>query len=341
MQLFALCPFLLVAPFFHVPPGSVPEGGPLRIAGRMARDAVVVVYYRAGDTRQALPQFTPLPPRRTEQGEFVAEIPADAVEPPGFEYYIEADGRPVFASQEAPYFVTVLASEETILSTAALRRNDGKRSRARVFGEYVDFGSRVQPGAGAGAADLADRYVRLEGDYAYSLYRTVYSIRIGGGLLRGSTFEPSFQGGPSPYAPASPGLDYGFAELRFRLAEHLFLDGRGLLGATDAGFQAGGRAALLFGAPEGVYVQVGGELVGRIGAEAFLRMHWDTIPTVPMAVTIALSDFPSHDRPTGVRVNVDASHDLGLVTLALRLGYQARDTEVGGATLGLGLERTF
>ncbi|HJZ84290.1 MAG TPA: hypothetical protein VKN99_03925 [Polyangia bacterium] len=321
---------LFASAFLHVPVGSAPEGQPLRIVGRMARDASVVVHYRAAAARESTPAWNEASPVRTPSGEFAVDLPARAVQPPGLEYYIEADGAPAFASADEPYFVTVAATEESLLASSALRANDGRRSRARVQGEYVDFGSR---------GDFSDRYFRLEGDYSYSLYRAVYTIRIGGGLLRASTFQGDLASGSA--TAEQPGLDYGYAEIRFRLAENVFLDTRGLLGATEVGFQAGGGGAVLLGKPETVYVALGGEVMGRIGAEAFLRLHWDTIPTVPMSATIALSDFPGHERPTGVRLVVDASHPVGPVTLTAKLGYQARDTEIGGATLGLGVERAF
>src|SRR5207245_10320663 len=117
-----------------------------------------------------------------------------------------------------------------------------------------------------------------------------------------------------------------------RLGGSLVLATRGVLGADKTGFQPGGAAALLLGKPEGVYVALGGEVTGRLGNQAYLKLRWDTIRTVPMAATVALSSFPSHDRPTGVRLVYEASHELGPVNLVAQLGYQARDIHVGGPT---------
>jgi hypothetical protein len=316
--------FALASVFLHVPPGSVPEGRPLRIAGRMPRDARVVVSWRAAGAREVAPAWNQAEPLRTESGEFVVELAASRIAPPGIEYFITADGQPVFASPELPYFVTVVADDETILARSALRANGGLRSRARVATEWVDFGSR---------GDFSDHYWRAEGDYSYSLYRAVYRIRMGGGVLRGDTFVDNMA--------ESAGLDYGFAEIRWRLSESVFLDTRGMLGADNNGFQPGGAVALLLGKPEGVYVALGGDVEGRVGSQGYLSLHWDTIPTVPMSATVALSDFPSQDRPTGVRLLVDASHVFGAVEVVATAGYQARDIHVGGATLGLALQHSF
>jgi hypothetical protein len=319
-------------PFTHVPPGSVAEGEALRITGRMERDARVVVHFRAAGAREAATDYASAEPLRTENGEFLFELGGSRVARPGVEYYVTVDDAPVFASAEEPYFVTVVAPEESILAASALRAHDGRRSLARVSGEWVNFGSRSP---GGGMDDLADHYYRLEGDYAYSLYRTVYTIRIGGGVLRSSTFDAA------ALTPFPTGLDYGFAEIRWRLAESVFVDTRGVLGADDTGFQPGGAATLILGKPESVYVALGGEVMGRIGSQGFLKLHWDTVRTVPMAATVALTDFPSETRPTGVRMIYEASHEMGPVTVVAQVGYQARDIHVGGISLGMGLEHAF
>jgi hypothetical protein len=328
----AVAALLPASSFEHVPPGSAVEGEPLRLTGRMQRDARVVVHYRAAGGREGAPTYEASDVLRTREGEFVLELPAARVAPPGLEYYVSADDQPVFATPEDPYFVTVVSPDEARWSAAALRAHESHRSLARVRGEWVDFGSRTVAGHDG---ELDDHYWRLEGDYAYSLYRTIYTIRIGGGVLRSSTFI-----GASA-EPVDPGLDYGFAEVRWRLGESVFLDTRGLLGADKTGFQPGGAATLLLGKPEGVYVALGGEVTGRAGEEGFLALHWDTIRAVPMTARVALSDFPSSERPTGVRLGFDASHAFGPLTLTAQLGYQARDIHAGGLTFGLGAEHAF
>jgi hypothetical protein len=290
----------------------------------------VALHYRAAASREAAPAWSESASVRTESGQFVLEVPAASVLAPGLEYWIEADGAAIFAGPEAPYFVTVVPSDDARRAESALRANGGRRSRARVEADYVDFGAR---------GGVSDRYVRTEADYSYSLYRAVYTIRIGGGALRGETPEPGLAG--MPVSGNTPGLDYGFAEIRFRLGERVFFDGRGLLGATDEGFQPGGAAALLLGHPETVYVQLGLETLGRIGTCGWLKLRWDTVPRVPMAITLALSDFPARERPTGVRLALEATHDIGPLTLLVRAGYQARDAEIGGATAGLGMQYAF
>jgi hypothetical protein len=322
-----VCAVGFAAPFAHAPAGSVEEGATLRISGAMARDAHVVVHFRAAGSREAAPAYTAAEPLRTEAGAFVFELSGAKVAPPGIEYYVTADDAPVFASADDPYYVTVVATPESILASSALRAHGGRRSLARVAFESVDFGSRPLEGGGASA----DRYFRIEGDYAYSLYRTIYSIRIGGGLVRSAAGADA----------VAPGLDYGYAEVRWRLSESIFIDTRGVLGADAQGFQPGAGAAVLLGKPEGVYVALGGEVIGRAGSMGFLKLRWDTIPSVPMSARLELSDFPASDRPIGVRMVFDASHDLGPVTVLGQIGYQARDTRIGGVTLGTAIAYAF
>jgi hypothetical protein len=315
---------LVLAAFTHTPPGSVAEGATLRISGTMARDAHVVVHFRAAGARELTPGYVDAEPLRTEAGAFVFELSGDRVAPPGVEYWVSADGAPVFASAADPYFVTVVATEDTLLARAALRAHGGMRSSARVAFESVDYGTRTQDGA----ADLADRYLRFESDYAYNLYRAIYTIRLGGGVLR------------SP-GSAAPGLDYGYAEIRWRLGAGLFLDTRGMLGADAQGFQPGAAGGILIGTPDGVYVELGGQSAGRAGSAGFLELRWDTVPTVPMQARLELTNVPSTDRRVGVRMLFGASHDVGPLTLLAQVGYQARDTRIGGATLGGGMAYAF
>jgi hypothetical protein len=313
----------LTIPFAHTPPGSVPEGGTLRIAGTMPRDARVVVHFRAAASREVTPAYTDVEPLRTEAGAFAFELSGDRVAPPGVEYFVSADGQPVFASAAEPYYVTVVSTEDTLLARSALRAHAGLRSKARVAFESVDYGER---------AGVADHYYRIEGDYAYSLYRAVYTIRIGGGILR------SVAGAAGTVAP---GLDYGYAEIRWRLGESVFVDTRGMLGADAEGFQPGAACALLIGKPEGVYVAFGGQVTGRAGSDGYLQLRWDTIPTVPMSARVEVTDFPSRAQAVGVRLVFDASHDLGTITVLGEIGYQARDSHIGGATLGGAIAYAF
>jgi hypothetical protein len=305
--------------FAHAPPGSVPEGDTLTIAGSMARDAHVVVHFRAGGAREAAPAYTDAEPTRTPEGGFVFQLSGARVAPPGVEYFVTADGADVFASASDPYFVTVVSTDESRLARSALRAHEGLRSLARVAFESVDFGS--------------DSYYRLEGDYAYSLYRAIYTIRIGGGLLRSSG-----AGGDK----VAPGLDYGYAEIRWRVGESVFVDTRGLLGADSQGFQPGAAAALLLGKPEGVYVALGGQVIGRAGDSGYLELRWDTVPAVPMKARVEVSNLPASERPVGVRMVFDASHELGDgVTVLGEVGYQARDSHLGGPTLGAAVSYAF
>jgi hypothetical protein len=74
-----------------------------------------------------------------------------------------------------------------------------------------------------------------------------------------------------------------------------------------------------------------------------MAFAWDTVPEVPMALTIDLSQRPNESGPTGTRL----LYDVGLetsesLTLDARLGYASRSGGVdGGFVAGLGAAYEF
>jgi hypothetical protein len=112
--------------------------------------------------------------------------------------------------------------------------------------------------------------------------------------------------------------------------------------ATPVGFNVGGRGELRIGPEQGSHVALGGEAVVDVGSMAFFRLGWDTVPALPMAATIELTDFPATHRATAVRLIYDVGHPFANgLRVGARVGYQARDQGIGGATLGTNLSFEF
>jgi hypothetical protein len=79
--------------------------------------------------------------------------------------------------------------------------------------------------------------------------------------------------------------------------------------------------------------------VGTIGS---FRLGWATVPKVPMAMTVEITDLPSSVRATGVRLLYDAYYPLPTgLRLGARLGYAARDQIIGGPSAGLSASYDF
>lgn len=336
----------------HVPPGGAAPDQPLAIEAEVddAWRENLVVHYRAPGGEWGTASLD-LRSGHTH----VAVIPASAVRPPALEYYIEGTTREThtvahFASSAAPFRVGVFDEPERRLMKQELARLRGRRARVSASVEQVDFGSR-RFATVMGPEEIADRYLRFDADFTYRLLRYPVSwLRFGATHLLGETPRIAARGDEGDCADMSADecrFDAGFRvggwfELRFRLASALDLDTRGMVVATPAGFNVGGRGELRVGPEDGSHLALGGEAIGDVGGSVWCRLGWDTVPHLPMSATVEVTSYPAGHRAWGVRLiyGVSYSLDSGL-TVGLRAGYQARDEGIGGVTLGAALSQDF
>ncbi len=183
---------------------------------------------------------------------FEAEIPAAALSGDAIEYYLSsrpsgADSGPEilhFASPSWPHVVIIAVEDAERTRRGLLAQHIGNHSQFRFSGLYVDRGSRtIQSSDGKNRFDSRDYYYRLEGDYTSRILAAVYSIRIGGGVLRGDSFTLVQ---PLPVRVDNVGLTYGFAEVRFRFGRLVRLDLRATLGACPSRPGGDGEALIYF-----------------------------------------------------------------------------------------------
>lgn len=321
----------------HVPPAEAPANAPLELSAEVAQawDSTLTLHYRAigGDTWS-----TAAFARRDDAG-WIAVVPAIAVVVPGVEYYIDSAAgdrtSPEFASAERPHPVRIIRTAKEERRDRELIRLKNRRSRVRVAGEYIDYGTRSYDGFGK----LRDRYYRLEADFAYRLLAyPLEQIRFGYTRLIGDV--PDTELDDPSLCIADCALDVGFRvggwfELRLGVADGLDLDVRGMVMATEVGVGVGGRAELRFGNEDGNHVAVGTEGIQDIGATLHFRLGWDTVPKLPMAATVEVTDMPSTRRAAGVRFLYDIAYPLPTgVRIGGRVGYQGRDADVAGLSAG-------
>lgn len=336
--------------FSHVPPAEAEPGAPFVLEARIARawQATYELRFRfAGEEAWRTETF-----QRKENDAYRATVPAEVVRPPGFEYFIAGagpEGRVLmpFASAEDPHRVAVHEQEEAVLRARELLRIRGRRASAHGSYEWVDFGAREINGK-----TLNDRFYRVDLDFTYRLLRfPLYSLRFGYTQLLGDT--PATARGDAECQPAQEDEQgsctgqagfrtSGWVELRFRLSSVADIDLRGIVAATKTDFSGGARAVLRFGSELGSHVALGAEGIQETGVSFFLRLGWDTVPHLPMAATIELTDMPSSHRDMALRLLYDVAipMDNGF-RVGARLGYQARDQQIGGATGGLSLAFDF
>jgi hypothetical protein len=298
---------------------------------------------------------------RTGDEEFAAIVPAELVEPPGLEYYIASrakDGRERthFTSQDKPHRLLVEPTDAEHDLNRRLARYDGNRSQFQLRGEYISYGPRqvrsYNLGGDVSGDDLvsdagSDTYWVTELEYTYRVLSWLHDIRFGLGRLRGSQPTVTIEGEARPLAfdenATDPGYDYGFGEANLAFHENFSLGLRLVLGASDDGFAAGGGALFRIGPMSGTHLELGGELQAEIGNRGWMSFAWDTVPKVPMALTIELSERPNDSGPTGTRL----LYDVGLetsesLTLDARVGYASRSGGIeGGFVAGLGATYEF
>lgn len=326
----------------HVPVAELAPGAAAEVAATIDRgwDGRVELRYRAlGEARWHAAVF-----ERVDGDRYVATVPASAARPPGLEYFIASPGRAHFASAEAPHRVYVFADPDAALHARELERADGRRARVRLAAELVDFGTRTITDTRTGTDHrVSDRYYRLDADFSYRVLRfPLRGLRFGFTRLVGTTpvtgrgDGPCAEGGSDPCERAAGFRAGGWSELRWRLTDVVGLDTRALIQATPSGFGFGGRAELRFGDDFGTHVALGGEAISEVGSSAYFRLGWDTVPRLPMAATIELSDYPSSHRDPAVRLLYDLSYDTGVgLRVGGRVGYQARDHGIGGPAGGV------
>ena len=310
-------------PVRHVPPAEVVAGTNLELVAEAAPSTpTLVVHYRpAGAVAFATLELV----RRDDQ-QWVAVVPAAVVTSPGLEYFIAADGEPVFASAALPHTMPVLAARDSARRARDEVRSAGRRSRIHTLFEWVDFGTRSVAGS-----NLSDRYYRVDADFSYRLWAyPLEELRVGYTRLIGT----------ETMACAEPRCDAGFKvagwfELGLAPIEGLRLDGRVMVMATQSGFKAGGRGEARLGVREASHVAVGVEFLADVGTSGFFRLGWGTVPKLPMAATVEISRLPASDRDTGVRLYYDLARELGHgIRVGARIGYAARNQGNAGITTG-------
>ena len=327
---------------FHVPPAEATSGNDLVLEAQVDRawaSSLEVQYRLIGEGPWSRAAFA-----RGEAG-YIATVPGDVVAPPGIEYFIlgyeDGASSAHFASEADPHRVHVYRGEDEVRALTELERVGGRRARIRVAGELVNYGSREIEGA-----RISDYYYRVEADLTYRLLKyPLHALRFGFTRLEGIVPQTARGDGMCPAEADEPDLHRcefeaglaggGWVELRWRLARRVDLDTRAMVQATPAGFSVGGRGELRFGEEDGSHVALGGEAIDEVGSAYFVRLGWDTVPYLPMAATVEVTDFPAPHRARGVRLVYDVAHPMPTgLRVGARLGYQARDQDIGGATLG-------
>lgn len=321
-------------PVRHVPPGDALAGATVELVAEAdAATPQLVAYVRATGAKA----YRAIELVRRDEAHWVAVVPEVDVVVPGLEYYLVAEGQPVFASPEVPHTIEVRLDAADERKAHDIARSGARRSRIHTMAEWVDYGTRT-----VGATRVADHYYRVDADFAYRLWAyPLEEIRVGYTRLLGDTQSMACPT-PTPCTAEGGFKVAGWFELGLAPIEGLRLDARMMVMATPSGVGVGGRGELRLGDRDASHVAVGVEAMQDVGASGFFRLGWGTVPQLPMTATVEVSNLPASDRPTGVRLYYDVAHDIGGgVRLGVRIGYAARVQQVAGITGGVGANVDF
>jgi hypothetical protein len=321
------------APVRHVPPAAGLAGDAVElVAEAPSSTPTLVAHVRAvGGAWQTIELV------RRDDDHWVAVVPATLVEPPVLQYYIDAGDEHAFATPEWPHTLPINIPEDSARRTRDTIRAHAHRSRIHTMGEWVNYGHTNVMGT-----QLADQYYRFDADFSYRLWSyPIEEIRVGYERLLGDTLAemcPSTE-------PCTSNAGFkvgGWFEVGLAPIEGIRFDTRAIVFAAQDGFHPGGRLEARLGTLEGSHVAVGGEYLASVGADGYFRLGWATVPGVPMAATVEVTNLPASNRDPGVRLYYDVARDIGGgVRLGVRVGYAARTQQVAGFTGGAGATVEF
>jgi hypothetical protein len=272
---------------------------------------------------QGAPGFRTLHMNSEPTGHFRAQLPQDGVAEPAVEYFVEAadaDGasQAVAGSATSPQRVAVR------LPPSARPVEREKRSRVRIHDEYVDF-NRFKGN---------DVYNLFEVDFLYRVLTTVHSVRVGFG---------SYQGRGTPRelldtdaTPRRVGFTYGFSEIELRLLQSLAGLARVSAGVNRQGLSTGLELGMRIGSETGTSLTLRGATLKNIGNRANLALAWDAVEGWPMSAEVVVTNEPIGED-LGVRLLYTVGRSITpWLDLSGRVGYQLRDINHSGVSLGLG-----
>jgi hypothetical protein len=319
-------------PVVHVPPASAAADANLELSAEApASSATLTAHYRHPGDRE----FAKVELVRKGETTWTAIVPAAAVVAPGLEYYLAAGTAAVFASPQAPHEMRVESSASDDRRVRDLARFKGRRYRVRTAGEFVNYGTRNVDAPSGPQIELPDQFYRLDAEFTYRvLAYPLEEMRFGITRLIGKTELPMCATGTR--CTGEVGFGGGaWIELGLGLIEGVRFDGRISVAANQEDVAVGGRGELRLGVLDGSHVAAGVEHLADVGTAGFFRLGWGTVPGVPMAATVEVTNLPAATRDVGVRLYYDVARELGGgVRLGARVGYAARNQTVAGFTGG-------
>ena len=264
---------------------------------------------------------------------FVAAIPPEMVQPPTVSYWIHSTGKDgdvsaSFASEAQPWVILIEGDSEMSKRTRKMSRHHGHLSRFELRGDVTFFGSALVP-------DPNDPGLRVETDafseiyglgvfsYTFRTLSALYDFSFGIGVMRGQ--RPKIDGESTVEGESEPGFNWGYGEVNFELHRNFSVATKLIFGASERGFAAGGGALMRIGPQFATHFETGFDWTADVGTNAWMAFLFDTVPRVPMSLTVEYTTWPQAEGEAGMRFIYNATWAItNQVEAGLSFGYATR-----------------
>jgi hypothetical protein len=269
-------------------------------------------------------------------------LPADAVSPPGVDYFVEvstpqgASGLALGSPREP---IAVDVAWPTMLDRFG---NSPGRSSVKMAMEYLDFAMLDQR-----AGDRTDRMVTANVDFTYRLDKAVESIGVGYGLYAGRGGSANAVWDPSTMPIDKAGFHYGYADVEIGTDNitgakdgggvHVAVGGQLIAGVGKEGFGMGGEGRFRIGHRESTNLAFIARSISQVGFVSDIRLGTQPIAGLLLGVSVGATNQPTQGD-VGVKLGTEFEIiAIRNVSLILRGSWQGRSTAHGGFGGGGGL----
>ncbi|HTJ44073.1 MAG TPA: hypothetical protein VL463_18330 [Kofleriaceae bacterium] len=271
-----------------------------------------------------------------QDGDFALRglIPGEVVHAPGVEYFVEASApsgatAAAFASPDQPAKVEVAAPPVADAFAAT------HRSRMTITSTYLDFGNLDKR-----TGDHTDRVAWTEADVLYRVGRTLWGVRAGYGVYRGSGGYKDRAWSDAMPAPTAS-FSYGYAEAELRAPTDtgppIDLALRGVAGVGTSGFGMGIEAKARVGDPDATNLSFLIASIAEIGTFGDVRFEAVPRPRLYVGMAIGVTDQPN-EGDLGVRVATDFGWRVTPWLMpTVRASWQGRSADHSGVGAGAGV----
>ena len=265
-------------------------------------------------------------------------IPAEAVQPPGVDYFVEVsapNGQAGLALGTPAAPVAVVVAAPTLLDRLA---SVPGRSSVQLSFDYLNFASLDRR-----SGDRTDRLVTATVDFTYRLPGTVESLGVGYGVYAGTGgFADTLWTAAEPAPKAAFRYGYADAEVGQRAeGVHMSVGGQLIAGVGEVGFGFGAEGRVRIGDREGTNLAIIGRTIDRVGFVSGVRFGTHLVEHLLLGVSVAATDQPNNGD-IAVRLATDVEiFDYSNVSVTLRASWQGRSTDHGGLGGGGGVRFTW